>query len=464
MSNTLKVYSAYQQELIAELPLLDDSAIDKALTTARTLADDKHNQLPAWERHSILKRAAELMLEHRNTLAQQAAREGGKPWADTMVEVNRAIEGVKLAAEAINSLTGSPVPMGHTPASAHRLAHTSREPIGVVVAISAFNHPLNLIVHQVATAVAAGCPVIVKPAGTTPLSCIAFRDILIDAGLPTDWCQVALCKAPVAESLATDPRVNFLSFIGSGRVGWSLRSKIAPGTRCALEHGGVAPAIIEPDADLKKVVPSLTKGGFYHAGQVCVSVQRVYIQQTILYQLAELLKEAAEQLIVGDPLEHETQVGPLITPNEVQRVHQWVEEAIEEGASLLCGGEILSETTYAPTILLSPNKNSKVSTQEVFGPVLCLYGYENLDHAIQDANGLNVAFQSSIFTQDIDTAMQAASQLDATAVMINDHTAFRVDWMPFGGRKTSGLGLGGIEQTVHDMTQEKMILINYSTE
>jgi acyl-CoA reductase-like NAD-dependent aldehyde dehydrogenase len=462
MSNTLEVFSAYSQELIAELPLLDEVAIDNALTTARDLTDSREKWIPAWERHAILLKTAQFMEEHRNTLAQQAAKEGGKPMVDSLVEVNRAIEGVKLAAEAINTLTGSPVPMGHTPASAHKIAHTSREPIGVVVAISAFNHPLNLIVHQVATAVAAGCPVIVKPAGTTPLSCIAFRDILIDAGLPANWCQVALCKAAVAEKLATDPRVNFLTFIGSGRVGWSLRSKLPAGTRCALEHGGVAPAIIEADANFDKVIPALTKGGFYHAGQVCVSVQRVYAQQSILYKLAELLKESAQKLIVGDPLDPATEVGPLITPSEVDRVHQWVQDAIEEGATLLCGGEKLSDTTYAPTILLSPNKSSKVSTEEVFGPVLCLYGYEELEEAITESNSLQVAFQSAIFTQDIDKAMQAATQLDATAVMINDHTAFRVDWMPFGGRKSSGLGLGGIEQTVHDMTVEKMVVINYA--
>ncbi|MGJ8672577.1 aldehyde dehydrogenase family protein [Rubritalea sp.] len=462
MSHTLKVYSAYQQELIAELPLQDAAAIDTALATARSLADYRGKWIPAWERHAILTKTAQLLEEHHNSLAQQAAKEGGKPMIDSKVEVYRAIEGVKLAAAAINTLTGSSVPMGHTPASLHRIAHTSREPIGVVVAISAFNHPLNLIIHQVATAVSAGCPVIVKPAGTTPLSCLAFRDILIDAGLPADWCQVVLCPSAVAEKLATDSRVNFLSFIGSAKVGWSLRNKLAPGTRCALEHGGVAPVIIEADADLDKVVPALTKGGFYHAGQVCVSVQRVYVQQSILYKLAELLKESAKELSVGDPLDEDTQVGPLITPSEVQRVHQWVQEAIAEGAILLCGGEILSETTYAPTILLSPNKTSKVSTEEVFGPVVCLYGYEELEEAIAESNSLEVAFQSAIFTQDIDKAMQAATQLDATAVMINDHTAFRVDWMPFGGRKSSGLGLGGIEQTIHDMTEEKMIVINYT--
>ncbi|MFC5049808.1 aldehyde dehydrogenase family protein [Rubritalea spongiae] len=460
--STLKVYSAYQQERMAELPLQNEAELESALSTARQLADDRSKWLPAWERHAILTKAADLVEEHRNSLAQKAAKEGGKPLTDSLVEVNRAIEGIKLSAEAIKTLTSAPVPMGHTPASDHRIAHSSREPIGVVFAISAFNHPLNLVVHQVATAIAAGCPVIVKPASSTPLSCLAFRDILIDAGLPSEWCHVAICKAAVAEKFATDPRVNFLTFIGSANVGWALRSKLAAGTRCALEHGGVAPAIIEADANLDKVIPALTKGGFYHAGQVCVSVQRVYVQQSILYKVAELLKEAAKKLSVGDPLHKDTDVGPLISSTEVGRIHEWIEEAVEQGASLLCGGKILSETTYAPTILLSPNKKSKVSTEEIFGPVLCLYGYETLKEAIAESNSLEFAFQSSIFTQDIDQAMQAATQLDSTAVMINDHTAFRVDWMPFGGRKNSGLGLGGIQQTIHDMTEEKMIVINYA--
>jgi len=214
--------------------------------------------------------------------------------------------------------------MGHTQSSANRLAFTQREPIGVVSSISAFNHPLNLIVHQVVPAIAVGTPVIVKPAETTPLSCLAFVDILYEAGLPADWCRALVVKREEAEKLVVDERVNFLSFIGSAKVGWMLRSKLAPGTRCALEHGGSAPVIVDASADMEPVIESLLKGGFYHAGQVCVSVQRVYVHESHCKELATKLASRAKKLKVGDPMDPTTEVGPLILPREVDRVADWV--------------------------------------------------------------------------------------------------------------------------------------------
>jgi acyl-CoA reductase-like NAD-dependent aldehyde dehydrogenase len=328
-------------------------------------------------------------------------------------------------------------------ASARRVAFTQREPIGVVVAVSAFNHPLNLIVHQVGPAIAAGCPVIVKPAGDTPLSCLCLVDILREAGLPPGWCEALVTDDTVATQLVTDRRVGFFSFIGSARVGWMLRSKLAPGARCALEHGGAAPAIVAPDADLDSAVPKLVKGGFYHAGQVCVSVQRIFAHRSIVQTLGARVAEQARRLKVGDPTLPETDVGPLIRKQEVERVDAWVREAIDGGASLLCGGQAISASCYAPTVLLEPPAECKVSTQEVFGPVVCVYAYDELDDAIARANSLPVAFQAAVFTRDHATAMRAYDRLDASAVMVNDHTAFRVDWMPFAGLRESGLGVGG---------------------
>ncbi len=233
--------------------------------------------LPLHQRVAILERLALLMSEHQDVLAIEAAREGGKPLGDSRVEITRAIDGVRLCIEHIRGHAGDVIPMGTTAAAAGRIAFTQKEPIGVVVAVSAFNHPLNLIVHQVLAGIAAGCPVIVKPASTTPLSCLRLVQLLRAAGLPSAWCQVVVAGRAIAEALVTDRRVGFFSFIGSGEVGWSLRSKLAPGTRCALEHGGVAPVIIGPDADQELSVNAVLKGGFYHAGQVCVSVQRVYV-------------------------------------------------------------------------------------------------------------------------------------------------------------------------------------------
>jgi acyl-CoA reductase-like NAD-dependent aldehyde dehydrogenase len=399
------------------------------------------------------------MAEQAEELAVGAAQEGGKPLVDSRVEVARAIDGVLNSAELLRSEAGHVVPMRLNEASRNRIAYTRHEPIGVVVALSAFNHPLNLIVHQVAPAIAAGCPVIVKPAADTPLSCFRFVSILHEAGLPAAWCQALITSSrEVTGQLVTDPRVGFFSFIGSAAVGWSLRARLAPGTRCALEHGGAAPVIVAADADLGAAVPALAKGGFYHAGQVCVSAQRIFVQRSLVAELVQGLATRARGLRVGDPLLTETEVGPLIRPQEVARVHAWVQEAVQRGAKVLCGGEPLSETCYPPTVLLEPPGDCRVSTQEVFGPVVCIYAYDDLDEAIGRANALPFAFQAAVFTRDYGTAMHAYARLDASAVMLNDHTAFRVDWMPFAGLRQSGLGVGGIPYTFREMQIEKLFV------
>jgi acyl-CoA reductase-like NAD-dependent aldehyde dehydrogenase len=279
------------------------------------------------------------------------------------------------------------------------------------------------------------------------------------AGLPKDWCQICICDNDVSEILVTSDKINFFSFIGSAKVGWWLKSKLAPGVRCALEHGGVAPAIVDKTANLVKTIPSILKGGFYHAGQVCVSTQRVYVHESIIDNVAKQLVDGAKRLKVGDATKEDTEIGPLILPREVERVDEWVQEAVKAGAKLLTGGNKLSDTTYAPTILLNPPIQEKVSTKEIFGPVICLYSYTNTQEAINLANSLEVAFQAAVYTDNIHIANDCIKRLDATAVMVNDHTAFRVDWMPFAGRRHSGYGTGGIGYTMHDMIQPKMAVI-----
>ena len=455
----LKVFSPYTQEQIGEYPFVPKAAIEGIVATANDLFEDRSKWLKPHERKSILQRCAKIMESRIDELTKLAANEGGKPFSDSKVEVLRAINGVEIAAENIGELKGGEIPMGLTPASEGRLAFTQREPIGVVASISAFNHPLNLIVHQVITAVAAGCPVIVKPAPTTPMSCEALVGILKEAGLPEGWCQMVICENDVAERLITDKRINYFSFIGSSNVGWYLRSKLSAGTRCALEHGGAAPVIVEPDANFEEMIPSLLKGGFYHAGQVCVSVQRVFAHESICQKLAEEIASRAEKLKVGDPMDASTEVGPLILPREVDRVEEWVNEAVEAGAEVLCGGKRISATCFEPTVLFNPPATVRVSTSEIFGPVVCVYSYSDRAEAINIANSLDVHFQASIFTKNIDVALESVQKLNATAVMVNDHTAFRVDWMPFGGRDSSGIGMGGIQYSMHEMTREKLMVI-----
>ncbi|MAE08704.1 MAG: aldehyde dehydrogenase [Bacteroidetes bacterium] len=455
----LKVTSPYNFKVIKEIPLMKHTDVENALKVANNLFQDQSKWIPAWQRIEILERVVGAMKKREEDLTNIAAEEGGKPYMDSKVEVMRAINGVKLAIEHIGQLAGEQIPMGQTSSSVNRLAFTIREPIGVVVSISAFNHPLNLIIHQVVTAIAAGAPVIIKPALTTPLSCLEFVGILKEAGLPDGWCQTVICSDENAEKLATDNRVNYLSFIGSAKVGWYLRSKLSPGTRCALEHGGVAPVIVEKDADIDEMMPALLKGGFYHAGQVCVSVQKVFVHEDIVKKVSHRLADMAKKLIVGDPLDPKTEVGPLILPLEVDRVEKWVEEAVASGGKLLCGGKRISDSCFEPTVILDPSQNAKVSTLEIFGPVVCIYSYKNREEAIKLANALPTTFQASVFTHNLDIAFETVKKLNASAVMVNDHTAFRVDWMPFGGRDTSGIGIGGVPYSINEMTREKLIVI-----
>ncbi|MDT8407690.1 MAG: aldehyde dehydrogenase family protein [Methylococcales bacterium] len=457
----LVVCSPYDGGEVGSVDTLGVEGVERALAEASAVFASRDGWLSAGQRAAVLDRFAELIARDAERLIGIAIAEGGKPRRDTEAELARALDGVINCRECLRSESGREIPMRLNDASAHRMAFTLREPIGPVVAVSAFNHPLNLIVHQIGPAVASGCPVIVKPAEKTPLSAFALVELLIEAGLPASWCQVLMTDAlATAEALVTDARVAFFSFIGSARVGWTLRSKLAPGVRCALEHGGAAPVVVAADADLDAMTPLLVRGGFYHAGQVCVSVQRVFAERAIARELAERLARAAEALTVGDPADAATEVGPLIRPEEVGRVGAWVDEAVAGGGACLAGGERVSAHCYRPTVLFEPSDASRVSREEIFGPVICVYPYDTLHEAVARANALPYAFQAAVMTTRIDTALYALEGLRAAAVMVNDHTAFRVDWMPFAGLDQSGHGTGGIPYTFRDMQIEKLCVFH----
>ncbi len=455
----LEVVSPYTGEVIRQVPKHDRSNLQDMLDTAYALYRDRGGWPSVHTRVTILSKAARLLDERFEDFALLIAREGAKPLKDARVEAKRAAEGLQMCADHIRADVGRTIPLGLSPLTQGHQARTFKEPIGVVAAVSAFNHPLNLIVHQVGPAIAAGCPVIIKPASDTPLSALALVDLLTEAGLPEGWCQPLIADNEVAQALVTDARLGFFSFIGSARVGWTLRSQLAPGVRCALEHGGVAPVIVCADAEFDRLVPAMLKGGFYHAGQVCVSVQRIYVPDECKEKFVSDLVKGVALLKVGDPLDADTDVGPLIRPSEVDRVASWIEEAVSEGAQLACGGSRVNDRVYAPTVLVDPASSSKVSTEEIFGPVVCVYGYTEIEEAINQANALPVAFQAAVFSQDIDHATSVAAALDGSAIMINDHTAFRDDIMPFAGLRQSGLGVGGIPYTIDDMQIDKMLVI-----
>jgi len=458
---SIAVRSPYDDHLIATVATANSNSVEQALCHAAAAFGERKNWLSITKRIAILERAIILMQQQAEPLAQLATEEGGKPLLDSRIEMTRCIDSIRICVDTLRTAGNAAPVMATNAASAHRVALMQQEPIGVVVAVSAFNHPLNLIAHQIAPAIAVGCPVIIKPAKKTPLSCIQLVRIFHQAGLAACWCQWILPESTaLSETLLTDSRVAFFSFIGSAKVGWYLRSRLAAGTRCALEHGGVAPVIINQDADIPAALAGIVKGAFYHAGQVCVSIQRLFVHASIAQEVAAAIATEARQLQLGDPLSEQTNIGPLISHAEVERVQLWVNEAVAAGGHLLCGGRAVGQHCFAPTVIVNPPADAKVSTQEIFGPVVCIYPFGDVDEAIAKANALDVAFQASVYTQNIDMALYVSSRLAASTVMVNDHTAFRVDWMPFAGLKHSGLGVGGIPHTMHDMQINKTTIIH----
>lgn len=424
---------------------------------------DKKQHLPLHKRLEILERLVTLMERDADAFAATIAQDGGKPLSDAQVETSRAIAGVRMSIHAVGEHRGSVIPLGQQASSSARLSFTQKYPRGVVLAFSAFNHPLNLIVHQVIPAFATGCPCVVKPAVDTPLACLKLIEAMYEAGVPEDYCSSVITDdLDVAGQMVRSDKIAFFGFIGSARVGWMLRSQVQPGVRCALEHGGVAPCIVTDTADLDIAVSSITKGGFYHAGQVCVSTQRIYVDRAIEEKFLEMLSESVSRLKVGDAADPATEVGPLIRPAEADRVNEWVQEAVKLGGKIITGGTRMEGNFYQPTVIYGPPLEAKVSSQEIFGPVVCVYPYNDFDEALSAVNIHPHAFQAAIYTRNLDAMYAAYDAFDASAVMVNDHTAFRDDGMPFAGLSASGLGVGGIPYTIEEMQFEKMMVIKHN--
>jgi len=459
-STKLSVLNPSTGEQIALLKTDDVAAAEVKIKRAWNRFSDRGSLLQVHERIEILERLIRIMERDEASFAQLIVAEGGKPLQDAQVEAARAIAGVRIAINVISEDRGNVIPLGHQASSAGRLAFTQKFPRGVVLAFSAFNHPLNLIVHQVVPAFAAGCPCVVKPAADTPLSCIKLVEAMYEAGVPEDYLSYSIAAdLDVAGAMVRSNKIAFFSFIGSAKVGWMLRSQLQPGVRCALEHGGVAPCIVAGSARLELAVPSITKGGYYHAGQVCVSTQRVYVKESLHDHLVEALSESVSALTVGNASDSATEVGPLIRPAEVDRVEEWVDEAVSLGAEVTVGGSRLKGNFFQPTLMLNPSRESRLGSEEVFGPVVCVYRYQHLEEALTQANLHPHAFQAAVYTQNIDTVHAAYEAFDSSAVMVNDHTAFRDDAMPFAGLSASGLGVGGIPFTIEEMQFEKMLVM-----
>jgi acyl-CoA reductase-like NAD-dependent aldehyde dehydrogenase len=449
----IDVRSPYDGELVGRVPKAGAAETRRALDAAERALREP---LPAWRRAEILDRVAALLRERQEEAARTISAEAGKPLKAARVEAARAVSTFTFAAVAARSLAGEMVPMDASQAGAGKLAFTLRVPIGIVGAISPFNFPLNLVAHKLAPALAAGCPVVLKPATQTPLSALLLAGLETEAGLPAGWLSVvAGPSAEIGDVLVADDRVRLITFTGSGPVGWSLRER-APKKRVNLELGNATPAIVLADADVEAAAGKLAANAFSYAGQSCISVQRIYVAREAYDRFVAALVPSVEALKVGDPADEETDVGPVIDASNRERILEWIGES---GGELLTGGTETGDGLIRPAVIARPADEAKVSCEEVFGPVVTVTPVDSLEQAVERANATRYGLQAAIFTADARTALRAAAGLDFGGVVVNEAPTFRADQMPYGGVKDSGNTREGPAWAVRELTEERLVVV-----
>lgn len=452
------LFSPYSEEKIAEIPQATKAQVDAAIDAAYENREGMAN-LTAFERAKILEKLVELLKENRMKAAKIISLESAKPLKFSLGEVDRTIETYKFAAEEAKRVHGEMIPMDAAKTGANRLAYTLREPIGVVAAITPFNFPLNLVAHKIGPAIAAGNTIVLKPASQTPLSSIFIAELLDKVGLPKGVLNVVTGSGKlVGDQLVTSDKVNMVTFTGSPEVGIGIRNK-AGLKKVALELGSNAGLIIDDGIDLDKIIPKCVTGAFANQGQVCISVQRIYVHENLLEAFKEKFKEATEKLMIGDPMREETDVSTLIAKKEVLRAKEWIDEAVAGGGKVLTGGEV-DHHILRPTAIVDVSPHLKVSCQEVFAPIVIINPIKNVDEGIAAINDSKYGLQAGIFTNEIATAMRASKQLEVGGVMINDIPTYRVDQMPYGGVKQSGNAREGLKYTIEEMTEMKLVVWN----
>ncbi|WP_338833075.1 3-sulfolactaldehyde dehydrogenase [Moorella humiferrea] len=443
-------------EPLAEYCLAGPAEVEAAVTAAHNAF--QREKIEPYRRYEILKRASELLLERREDLARTISQEVGKTLKEARVEVERASQTLLVSAEEAKRLQGEIVPIEGSPGNANRRAWTIRVPRGVVCAITPFNAPLNLSCHKIGPALAAGNAVVYKPASATPIIGAKLCQALADAGLPAGYLNMVLGSgAVVGDALAKDERIAFYSFTGSPAVG--LRLKKSVGFRpVALELGSNSPNIVHNDADLSLAVEACTRSAFANAGQLCISVQRVYVQRRVYDEFCRRAVALTRTLKLGDPLDPATDIGPMISEAEARRAESWIEEAVTGGARVLVGGRRRG-AWLEPTILTNVTPTMKVCAQEIFAPVFSIIAYDTIDEAIALANDSRYGLQAGVFTNSLDMATRCVLELEYGSVIINDSSAFRADLMPYGGVKESGTGKEGPRYVIREMTEEKLVVL-----
>jgi acyl-CoA reductase-like NAD-dependent aldehyde dehydrogenase len=453
----MEVVNPYDGSVVGTVPEFSEQDVRDAIGRAAAAAP-KVAALSAYERGEILHKAAQIITRDVDEIWPIMARESGKPKKYARGEVLRAVDTFNFAADEARRLHGETIPLDAAPLGGGKFGYYVRVPVGVIAAITPFNFPLNLAVHKVAPAIAAGCPVVMKPAPATPMTALRLAGILREAGLPDGAFEVVTGGADVGSWLTTDPRIAMISFTGSPPVARAI-TKTAGLRRVVLELGGNAATIVDEDANLDHAVNRSVMGSFSYSGQVCISVQRVYIHRKRYDEFKQKFVTATEKLVLGDPLSDKTDVGPMLNDGAAARVEQWINEAVQQGAKIVTGGR-REGRMLAPTVLENVDNSMQVMCAEVFGPVVSFIPYDDFEEALAAADDSTFGLQAGVYTRDLNKAMRAVQRLNVGGVIINDVPTLRIDNMPYGGNKDSGVGREGPRFAVEEMTTLKMVVIN----
>ena len=455
-SSYTPLYSPYNRSLITEVAEANAEETKQAITAAYE-AKETMRAMPAHQRASILEKLASLLEQRSEEAAQLIALEGAKPIQAARTEIGRTVETYKFAAEEAKRIHGETIPLDASVSGEGRIAYTVKEPVGVVGAITPFNFPMNLVAHKVGPALAAGNTVVLKPAEQTPLSSFLLAELLQEAGLPAGALNVVTGDGKVVgDTIVTDERVKALSFTGSPGVGISIRSK-AGLKKVTLELGSNSGLIIDRDTDIPAMIKRAVSGAFGNQGQVCISIQRIYVHQEIFEAFVAQFVEATRALNLGDPMNEDTDVSAMIAPKEQTRAIEWIEEAVSQGAEIAYGGTVENDLLL-PTVLLRVHPEVRVACKEVFAPIVMINPVADMEEAIHEVNRSDYGLQAGIYTQQLQTAFHAAEKLEVGGVIVNDIPSFRVDHMPYGGVKQSGIGREGIKYALEEMLETKLVV------
>jgi glyceraldehyde-3-phosphate dehydrogenase (NADP+) len=455
-SESAEIRSPFDGCAVARVDRAGPAEIEESIARAVT-AFEITRRLPAWRRAEILTRVSELIAARRDELARTISLEAGKPIATARVEAERAAFTFSIAAEEAKRINGEIVPLDWLPGSEGRVAQVRRVPLGPIVGITPFNFPLNLVAHKVAPALAAGNPIVVRPASQTPVSSLLLGEMVLESGWPSDGIAVVPCSTAAARPLVEDDRIKMLTFTGSPVVGWGLKSR-AGRKRVTLELGGNAPVIVDSGADVDYAAARVAWGGFTYAGQTCISVQRVYVHESVYDEFETKLVDRVSALTVGDPLDPKTDVGPLIDAASAERVETWMTEAVAGGATVTTGGTH-EGSLWQPTVLANVQEDMRVSCEEVFAPIVSLTPFSDVRDAIALAGQSEFGLQAGLFTNDLNVVDEAFDRIEVGGLVVNDVSTYRIDHMPYGGVKSSGAGREGPRYAIEEMTELKLLVM-----